>query len=52
MNALEAAIADLQIENPDLREAMADLIRQGHIVDSGERRDGRICWVLAEGEAA
>src|SRR6266566_5465710 len=45
---LEAAIADLQFDDPDLREAHADLIREGRLVDSGRRRNGRIVWILAE----
>jgi len=45
---LEAAIADLHITEPDRREAMAGLIREGRIVDSGRRRNSRIVWVDAE----
>ena len=45
---LEAAIADLQFGDPDLREALASLIREGRVVDSGHRRNGRIVWACAE----
>jgi hypothetical protein len=45
---LEAAIADLNLPDPDLNEAMASLIREGLIVDSGDRRNGRIVWKKAD----
>jgi hypothetical protein len=46
---LEAAIADLNLSDyPDLEEAMASLIREGRIVDSGDRRDGQIVWTGAD----
>jgi hypothetical protein len=45
---LEAAIADLILPDPDLLEAHALLIREGRLVDSGRRRNGRIVWMLAE----
>jgi hypothetical protein len=45
---LEAAIADLNMKNLDRQEALARLIREGRIVDSGRRRNGRIVWILAE----
>jgi hypothetical protein len=46
---LEAASADLSgIEDPDMREAMRDLIRQGLVVDSGRRCDGKVVWVAVD----
>jgi hypothetical protein len=45
---LEAAIADLHTTDPDLAEAFASLIREGYIVDSGHRRNGKILWTRAD----
>jgi hypothetical protein len=45
---LEAAIAKLPTRNPRVREAMAELIRAGRLVDSGLRRNGQIVWVTPE----
>jgi hypothetical protein len=44
---LDAAIADLSTKDDlDLiiKEAMASAIREGRIVDSGRRRNGKILW--------
>ena len=45
---LEAAIADLNLPDPDLKEAMASLIREGRVVDSGLRDNGRIVWTTTK----
>jgi hypothetical protein len=43
---LQAALAELEgIEDDDLRDAMAFLVKKGLIIDSGKRRNGRIVWV-------
>lgn len=48
---LEAAIADFSTKDDlDLiiKEAMAMAIREGRIVDSGRRRNGKILWIRAD----
>jgi hypothetical protein len=45
---LEEAIADHEMFGAPHREAHAELIRRGFLIDSGERRDGRICWVITK----
>jgi hypothetical protein len=43
---LQAALAELEgIEDDDLRDAMAFLVKKGLIIDSGKRRNGLIVWV-------
>jgi hypothetical protein len=46
---LEEAIAgDVQPDGSEFRDAFADLIRDGAIIDSGKRRNGKIVWVAPE----
>jgi hypothetical protein len=46
---LEAAIvAETATIDPDLREALISLVREGRIVDSGQRRNGEIVLQLAD----
>ena len=35
----------IDMRDPELAQALADLIAKGLIVDSGKRRNGRIVWV-------
>jgi hypothetical protein len=46
---LNAGIAECYevMEDPDLRDALISLIRDGLVVDSGRRRNGRIVWVAS-----
>jgi len=41
---LEVAIADMNMKDPDIQEAPVNLIREGRIFDSGDRRSGKIVW--------
>jgi hypothetical protein len=46
---LEADIAELRrhMKDPDIMDAMISLVREGKVVNSGRRRQGKIVWISA-----
>jgi hypothetical protein len=47
---IEADIAELRrhMGDPDLLDGFISLVRQGRIINSGERRDGIIIWITPD----
>jgi hypothetical protein len=46
---MEADIAEIRrgMRDPDIMDAMIELVREGRIINSGERRAGWVVWISA-----
>ena len=42
---IEEAIAEIDIEDDDVAQALIGLIRDGLVMTTGERRNGKLVWV-------
>jgi hypothetical protein len=47
---MEADIAELRrrMRNPDIMDAFISCVRKGTIINSGERREGTIVWIVPD----